>query len=175
MPANTCLISTVPNGAVPTVTGLQSIDISTVPEGSTVIVGGDNGGIYTFVAGAVGGGFATNSTGRWLPVSNFTGVAIPPVTASTYSGANESFVVLSGAFPAYTITYTLPSAAAFHGKDLTIKTLSTGSVTIQRAGADQIWDQGTTPVTSLVASLTGGYVWNFTAVTGRFYRTDARV
>lgn len=184
MPAQSALISTVPNGAIPTVAALTSVDISTVPEGSAVTVlglnaAGDGGGGTFYFSAASSAGvnamntFATNSTGRWLRASTFSGIAQPPVTASTYSGSQENLVILSGVAPGFTITYTLPPSTSRVGApELVVKTISTGLVTIAAAGADKIFD--TSEVASLTSSLTTGQTFRFQAVAGRFYRTDIK-
>ncbi len=182
MPATSALISTVPNGAIPTVAALAAVDVSTVPEGSAVTVLGLNaagdggGGTFYFAAASSAGvnamnSFATNSTGRWLRANTFSGIAQPPSTATTYSGSQENLVILSGVFPTFTITYTLPTSTSRIGQpELVVKTLTTGAVTIAAAGADKIFD--TSEVASIVTSLTTGQTFRFQAVQGRFYRLD---
>lgn len=182
MPAQSALISTVPNGTIPTVAALTSVDVSTVPEGAAVTVLGLNaagdggGGTFYFNAGSSAGvnamsTFATNSTGRWLRANTFSGIAQPPSTAATYSGSQENLVILSGVFPTFSITYTLPPSVTRVGQpELVVKSLTTGLVTIAAAGADKIFD--TSEVTSLTTSLVTGHTYRFQAVAGRFYRTD---
>jgi len=184
MATSSCLISTVPNGVVPTIASLVGIDVSTVPENATVNVLGANavgdggGGSFYFSAGSAAGVngmdvFATNSTGRWLRASTFSGVAAPPASASTYSGAKETFVVISGASPGFTVNYYFPPAATMVGKgQLTIKTITTGAVTLWPTGVDHIFD--TAIQTSLTSSLITGQTWTFQAVPGRWYRTDQK-
>lgn len=179
-----CLISLVPDGVVPTVAALTAIDVSTVAENATVTALGFNsagdggGGTFYFAAGSSAGVngsdvFATSTTGRWLRSQTFSGVAATPVSAATYSGAQETFVVLSGSAPGFTINYYFPPSVSMVGKgELTIKTITTGSVTLWATGADQLFD--TSAVTSLSSSLTTGQTWHFQAVPGRFYRTDIK-
>lgn len=160
MPAETCLISTVPNGVVPTIAALRAIDVSTVGENATVTVLGSGaandgfGGNYFFAAGSSatddGGNnaVATSTTGRWLKApayGSFTGVgpvatSLPnAVSASSYVGSRESFVLISGS--AGNTSYTLPSSATMNGQTIRFKNIGTGAYTIRTAVAtDRVFD-----------------------------------
>lgn len=184
MPQVNCLISSVPNGTLPTIAALKAVDVSTVRENSTATVlgstavGDGGGGNYYYSAATTSPANGRSviapdaSTGRWLLVHSYSGVASPPVTTVTYSGVQETFTVLSGTAAIPSITYYFPPSTSMLGRQMTIKTISTGTVTLQCTGADKIFD--TSEVTSLTSTLVTGQAWNFIPVAGRFYRIDPK-
>ena len=176
-----CPISVVPNGVVPTVAELAAISVASVGENSTVAVLGLNaagdggGGNFYFAAGSSAGVnkfdvFATPTTGRWLRAQTFSGVASPASQNAFYSGSQETFVVLSGKHPAHVVNYYFPPAVTMVEKQLTIKSATTGTVTLWATGVDHIYDTGI--VGFLSVTNTTGESWNFRAVAGRYYRID---
>lgn len=153
------LISLTPNGVVPTLSTLRSVDVSTIGENACVTVLGSGtandgfGGNYYFAAGSTatddGGNnaIATSTTGRWLKapsVGAYTGVGpvattLPNATAaSSYVGSRESFVLISGA--ANTTVYTLPPSVISNGNVIRFKQIGTGAYTIRAAAGDSIFD-----------------------------------
>lgn len=156
---NRALISLTPNGVVPTISALRSVDVSTIGENATVTVLGSGsandgfGGNYFFAAASSatddGGNnaVATSTTGRWLKapsIGSYTGVGPVATTlpnaaaASTYVGSRESFVLVSGA--ANTTIYTLPSSTTMNGNVIRFKQIGTGAYTIRAAAGDSIFD-----------------------------------
>ena len=179
-----CLISTVNDGTLPTVAALKAVDITTVKEYSTASVLGlsapGDGGAGSFYfdpeSTSPSDGFSavkpTTSTGCWHRATTFSGKYEPPVKTVTYSGAQESFVILSGTSAIPSITYYFPPSTSMLGRQLTIKSITTGTVTLQCTGADKIFD--TSDVASLTSTLVTGQAWNFMPVAGRFYRIDPK-
>jgi hypothetical protein len=185
MPIVTNPVSTQPQGAVLTNTALSAISVATTTENTVVqtlggsTVGDGLGGLYFFQAGSSRAidnvtCLGTPTTGRWIGAhssNSFSGVG--PVTTSL-TGYGETFVLLSGFAP---LTYALPPSTSVIGKMITIKDMTTGTITVRAAnGTDLIYDTSkTSPVlssTSLTATLTGGFVFNLRATSGAFYRVD---
>lgn len=156
-----CLISYVPNGVVPTIISLRSVDTTTIGENASVTVLGSGvpndgfGGTYYFAAASTatddgGNNAITAGTGRWLKapsIGSFTGVgpvatSLPSAAAaSVYVGARESFVLISGA--SNNTSYTLPSTATMNGQVIRFKQVGTGAYTIRTATAAQKIFDGT--------------------------------
>lgn len=193
MATSSNLISTVPNGTLPTITALKAVDVSTVQESSTATVlgnaaaGDGGGGKYYYVAGSSLAASAASdknplvvapnaSTGRWIrasdEVNSYTGRALPVVSALTYSGAKDQVVILSGTASLANVNFFFPPSASRHGQKLTIKMISTGTVNLYATGVDELFDTG--PIASITSTLVTGQVWNFFAVTGRWYRIDPK-
>jgi len=189
MPIVTAPISQLTNGTVATNGALTALDISTVGENATVTtlgaqaVGDGMGGTFYLAAASTrtvesGNVLNTSSTGRWIKVGAFSGVG--PTTVSL-TGYNETFALLSGFFP---VVYTLPISSNVVGKVVTVKAITTGTVTIRCGNAtDLIVDNGPStsvinggfvaPVASITSTLSGGQAFNFIAPTaGRYYRID---
>lgn len=157
-PQSSCLISLVPDGVVPTLSALRNIDTTTVGENATVTVLGSGaandgfGGTYFFKAASTatddgGNNAIVGGTGRWLKAptyGSYSGVGpvattLPNATAaSSYIGARESFVLISGS--ANNTSYTLPSSATMNGQVIRFKQIGTGAYTIRTAGTDKIFD-----------------------------------
>ncbi len=183
MPIVSNPVSTQPNGVMLTNAALAALSVATTTENTVVqtlggtAVGDGDGGLFYFVAGStrpidnvtvVG----TSTTGRWISASNtaaFSGVG--PLTTSM-TGIAETFVLLSGFAP---VVYTLPPSVNILGETITIRTQTTGTATIRTSG-DLLYAAGASnaavAVTSLASTLTGGYVWNFKATSGAYYRID---
>ncbi len=178
-------IGFLPNGFQPTVAALSGVNVSTVSENSVVttlggVTPGDGlGSTYYFQAASVQAAdgirvIGTSTTGRWLGLNgaaSFSGVG--PLTASQ-TGFSETFILVSGFAP---VVYTLPPTQNVLYKQIVVKTLTTGTVTIRTANAtDLIVDTSPTspvaPVASLTTTLTGGMSFDFIAYPSRFYRID---
>lgn len=182
-------ISVLPQGTVATNVALAAVNVSTVGENAAVttlgnqFVGDGGGRTFYFAAGSSrtiesGNVIGTPTTGRWIAADAFSGVG--PTTTSL-TGYNETFALLSGFFP---VVYTLPPSANVVGRMVTVKTATTGTVTIRCGNAtDVIVDNGPStsiinggfvaPVASVTSTLTGGQSFNFIAPSvGRFYRID---
>lgn len=185
MPIVTSPIAQLPYGAVGTNSILSAISVATVSENAIVTtlggqtIGDGNGGIYYFKAGSAASidnesVLGTPTTGRWISADTYTTASgVGPVTTSL-TGYSETFVLLSGFAP---LTYALPPSTNIIGEEMTIRTQTTGTVTIRPGNAtDLIFDSSkTSPVLSvgsLTSTLTGGYVWNFRVSSGAFYRVD---
>lgn len=189
MPIVTAPISTLTNGVVATNGALTALDISTVGENATVTtlggqaVGDGMGGTFYLAAGSSrtvesGNVLNTSNTGRWIKVGAPSGVG---PTMFNLTGYNETFALLSGFG---SIIYTLPISSNVVGKMITVKSVTTGTVTIRCGNAtDSIVDNGPStsivsggfiaPVASVTSTLSGGQVFNFIAPTaGRYYRID---
>lgn len=184
MPIVTSPTAQIPNGAVSTNTALSAISVATVNENAVVqtlggtAVGDGLGGLYYFAAGSSRAidnvtTLGTPTTGRWIGAhssNSFSGVG--PVTTSL-TGYAETFALLSGFAP---VVYALPPSTSVLGKMVTVRTQTTGTVTIRTNGSDLLYETSKTSpvlsVTSLTSTLTGGYVWNFRALSGAYYRMD---
>ncbi len=177
-------VATQPNGVMLTNAALSAVSVATTTENTVVqtlggtAVGDGDGGLFYFVGGSTRPidnvtVLGTSTTGRWISANNtqaFSGVG--PLTASM-TGIAETFVLLSGFAP---IVYTLPPSTNILGETITIRTQTTGTVTIRTTGNDLLfYTSKTSPVlsvASLTSTLTGGYVWNFRATSGAYYNTD---
>lgn len=185
MPIITVPIAQLPQGVIGTNAALSAISVATVSENATChtlggnAVGDGNAGLYFFVAGSSRPidnvtVLGTPTTGRWIAAntSNVSSGVGPTTTSLT--GYSETFVLLSGFAP---VVYTLPPTVNVIGETVTIRTQTTGTVTIRAGNAtDLIFDSSktspVTSVTSLVATLTGGFVFNLRAQSGAYYRLD---
>lgn len=178
-------IGFLPNGYQPNVAALSGVNVSTVSENSVVttlgaITPGDGlGATYFFQAGNTGTAdgvrvLGTPTTGRWVGSNGSASVSgVGPLTASQ-TGFSETLVLLSGFVP---LTYAMPPSQNILYKQITIKTLTTGTVTIRTANAsDLILDNSplspVPAVSSVTSTLTGGMSFEFRVYPNRFYRTD---
>ncbi len=184
MPIVTNPIATQPNGVMLTNAALSALSVATTTELSVVqtlggnTVGDGNAALFYFQAAStrpIDGVtvLGTPTTGRWIAATNATSFSgIGPLTTSQ-SGIAETFVLLSGFAP---IVYTLPPSINVIGETVTVRTQTTGTATIRTTGNDLLYAASSTnaavAVTSLASTLTGGYVWNFRATSGAYYRID---
>lgn len=185
MPIVTNPVSTQPNGTVLTNAALSAISVATTIENTVVqtlggtAVGDGNAGLFFFTAASTRPidnvtVLGTPTTGRWIAAINGEAVSgVGPITTSL-TGYSETFVLLSGFAP---LVYALPPSINVIGETVTIRTQTTGTVTIRGGNAtDLIFETSKTSpvnsVSSLTATLTGGYVFNLRAVSGAYYRTD---
>ncbi len=177
-------VSTQPNGVILTNAALAALSVATTTENTVVqtlggaAVGDGNAGLFYFVAASTRpvdnvNVLGTPTTGRWVAASNantFSGIG--PLTTSQ-TGVAETFVLLSGFAP---VVYTLPPSVNVLGEIVTIRTQTTGTATIRTSGTDLLYVAGASnasvAVTSSASTLTGGYVWNFRATSGAYYRVD---
>lgn len=185
MPIVTNPVSTQPNGTVLTNAVLSAISVATTIENTVVqtlggtAVGDGNAGLFYFTAASARPidnvtVLGTPTTGRWI-AANTSNVSsgVGPTTISL-TGYSETFVLLSGFAP---LVYALPPTTNVIGETVTIRTQTTGTVTIRAGNAtDLIFDSSKTSpvnsVASLVATLTGGFVFNLRAQSGAYYRLD---
>ncbi len=184
MPIVTNPVSTQPNGVMLTNAALAALSVATTTENTVVqtlggvAVGDGNAGLYYFVAASTRPidnvtVLGTPTTGRWVAAINAeTTSGIGPITASQ-TGIAETFVLMSGFAP---LVYTLPPSVNVIGETVTIRTQTTGTVTIRTSG-DLLFDSSKTSpvlsVASVTATLTGGFVFNFRAASGAYYRIDS--
>lgn len=178
-------ISALPNGYVATNTALSQISVDAVTEnmvsttlGGTV-VGDGNGGTYYFQAASTRPidnsiVLGTPTTGRWICIDQSSIASGVGPVSSSLTGYAETFVVLSGFAP---LTYALPPSVNVIGELVTVKTVTTGTVTLRPGLAtDVIFNHGpnnsSVAVSSLTSTLTGGYAWNFRVFSGAYYRVD---
>ncbi len=183
MPIVTMPISQQPNGVVASNAALSAISVASLTENAVVQTLGtsvpNDGGAnaYYFAAGSsatVDGinVLSTPTTGRWIAaLPGFSGVG--PLTTS-FTGIAETFVLASGFAP---IIYTLPPTANMQGKQVHVKTLTTGTLTIRCGNAtDLIVNAGVSQAAAVGASvgstLTGGAAFNFQAYGARWYVLD---
>ncbi len=176
-------ISQLPNGLVASNAALSAISVATLGENAVVQTLGlstpnDGGaGAFFFAAGSTATGdginvLTTPTTGRWIAaLPTFSGVG--PLTTS-FTGIAETFVLASGFAP---IVYTLPPTANMQGKQVHVKTLTTGTLTVRCANAnDLIVNAGVSQAAAVGASiattLTGGAAFNFQAYGARWYSLD---
>lgn len=165
------LISQLPLGVVASISGLRLVDVTYTSDGAQVIVNGggsnNDGGQASFIFQGVGTGLddgrtiiATPTTGRWV-ITDYSGLSTAPYVTSSYSGAGENFIVLSGAGSS-TLIYTLaPSYTSIPDK-LTIKLIGTGQVRIQATGNDLLFDiSAAAAFAQSITTQSGGQAYTF--------------
>jgi hypothetical protein len=177
-------VATQPNGVALTNAALAATSVATTTENTVVqtlggnTVGDGNAGLFYFQAASTRpvdnvNVLGTPTTGRWIAaITSSSNSGIGPITASQ-TGIAETFVLVSGFAP---VTYTLPPSVNVLGDIVTIRTQTTGTVTIRTSG-DLLFDSSKTSpvnsVASVTATLTGGFVFNFRATSGAYYRVDS--
>lgn len=144
-----------------TVAGTQRLSVRTTSVSSTVPVLASDG-----LVSAVGLGFSNfPSTGFYMNAADLSiarnGVAVLNITNTINNTVGHIRSYLSESGASYTIgtdkdvvsmttstsTITLPSASGNRGRSLVISNNSAGSITIQRAGTDNIGSTNTTSIT----------------------------